>query len=115
VPDGAITDIVADLNKTVTVDNVNGAFKAASEGPMEGILGYTEGELVWADIIGDPHSGIVHALSTMVVQGSMVKIQVWYDNEFGYSRRLLDTTQRLPVWMLWGALRSTDGHSDGGT
>ncbi len=97
VPDGAITDIVADLNKTVTVDNVNGAFKAASEGPMGGILGYTEEELVSADIIGDPHSGIVHGLSTMVVQGSMVKVQVWYDNEFGYSRRLLDTIERLPV------------------
>jgi glyceraldehyde 3-phosphate dehydrogenase len=97
VPDGAITDIVAELNETVTVDNVNGAFKAASEGPMGGILGYTEEELVSADIIGDPHSGIVHGLSTMVVQGSMVKVQVWYDNEFGYSRRLLDTIERLPV------------------
>jgi glyceraldehyde 3-phosphate dehydrogenase/glyceraldehyde-3-phosphate dehydrogenase (NAD(P)) len=97
VQDGAITDIVADLKKAVTADDVNSAFKAASEGPMEGILGYTEEELVSADIIGDPHSGIVHALSTMVVQGSMVKAQVWYDNEFGYSRRLLDTIEKLPV------------------
>jgi glyceraldehyde-3-phosphate dehydrogenase type I len=97
IPDGAITDIVADLKKAVTVKDLNGAFKAASEGPMKGILGYTEEELVSADIIDDPHSGIVHALSTIVVQNSMVKIQVWYDNEFGYSRRLLDTIALLPV------------------
>jgi glyceraldehyde 3-phosphate dehydrogenase len=76
---------------------VNEAFKRASEGPLEGILGYSEDELVSADIIDDPHSGIVHALSTIVVQGSMVKAQVWYDNEFGYSRRLLDCVERLPL------------------
>jgi glyceraldehyde-3-phosphate dehydrogenase type I len=97
IPDGAITDIVADLKKTVTVKDLNRAFKAASEGPMKGILGYTEEELVSADIIDDPHSGIVHALSTVVIQDSMVKVQVWYDNEFGYSRRLLDTIALLPV------------------
>jgi glyceraldehyde-3-phosphate dehydrogenase type I len=97
IPDGAITDIVADLKKAVTVKDLNGALKAASEGAMKGILGYTEEELVSADIIDDPHSGIVHALSTIVVQDSMVKIQVWYDNEFGYSRRLLDTIALLPV------------------
>ena len=97
IPDGAITDIVADLKKAVTVEDLNGALQAASEGPMKGILGYTEEELVSADIIDDPHSGIVHALSTIVVQESMIKIQVWYDNEFGYSRRLLDTIALLPV------------------
>jgi glyceraldehyde 3-phosphate dehydrogenase len=64
---------------------------------MKGILGYTEEELVSADIIDDPHSGIVHALSTIVVQESMVKIQVWYDNEFGYSKRLLDLVEKLPL------------------
>ena len=97
IPDGAITDIVADLKKAVTVKDLNGAFKAASEGAMKGILGYTEEELVSADIIDDLHSGIVHALSTIVVQDTMVKVQVWYDNEFGYSRRLLDTIALLPV------------------
>jgi glyceraldehyde-3-phosphate dehydrogenase type I len=97
IPDGAITDIVADLKKAVTVKDLNGALKAASEGPMKGILGYTEEELVSADIIDDPHSGIVHALSTIVVQESMVKIQVWYDNEFGYSKRLLDLVEKLPL------------------
>lgn len=97
IPDGAITDIVADLKRSVTVEEVNAAFKSAAEGRMKGILGYSEEELVSADIIDDTHSGIIHALSTLVVQGSMVKVQVWYDNEFGYSRRLLDTVERLPV------------------
>jgi glyceraldehyde 3-phosphate dehydrogenase/glyceraldehyde-3-phosphate dehydrogenase (NAD(P)) len=95
--DGAITDIVADLKKPVTAEQVNAAFKAASNGQLKGILGYTEDELVSADIIGDTHSGIVHALSTQVVQGTMVKVQVWYDNEFGYSRRLLDVIERLDL------------------
>jgi glyceraldehyde-3-phosphate dehydrogenase type I len=97
IPDGAITDIVADLSRKVTVDELNGAFKAAAEGPMKGILGYSVDELVSADIIGDLHSGIVHALSTIVVQGNMVKVQVWYDNEMGYSMRLLDVVNRLPL------------------
>jgi glyceraldehyde-3-phosphate dehydrogenase/erythrose-4-phosphate dehydrogenase len=64
---------------------------------MKGILDYSEEELVSADIIGDPHSAIVHALSTIVVGETMAKVQVWYDNEFGYSRRLLDTIERLPL------------------
>jgi glyceraldehyde-3-phosphate dehydrogenase type I len=97
IPDGAITDIVADLKKLVSAEEVNAAFKAAAEGPMKGILDYTEEELVSADIIDDPHSAIIHALSTIVVQGSMVKVQVWYDNEFGYSRRLLDVIERLAI------------------
>ena len=95
--DGAITDIVADLKNPVTVEQVNAAFKAASNGFLKDILAYSEDELVSADIIGDTHSGIVHALSTQVVQGMMVKVQVWYDNEFGYSRRLLDVIERLDL------------------
>jgi len=95
VPDGAITDIVADVKKPTTAEEVNAAFKRAAEGPLKGILGYTEEELVSADIIGDTHSGIVHAMSTLVVQGVMIKAQVWYDNEYGYSRRLLDIVERL--------------------
>jgi glyceraldehyde 3-phosphate dehydrogenase/glyceraldehyde-3-phosphate dehydrogenase (NAD(P)) len=95
--DGAITDIVADLKKSTTAEQVNAVFKTASDGQLKGILGYTEDELVSADIIGDTHSGIVHALSTQVVQGTMVKVQVWYDNEFGYSRRLLDVIERLDL------------------
>ena len=96
VPDGALTDINVVVRKDVTVDAVNQAFeRAASEGPLVGILGYSEDELVSSDIIDDPRSGIVHALSTRVVQEKMVKVQVWYDNEFGYSRRLLDVAALL--------------------
>jgi len=97
IPVGAITDIVADLNQVVVAEQVNSALKSAAEGRMEGILGYTKDALVSADIVNDTRSGIVHGLSTCVVQGSMVKIQVWYDNEFGYSRRLLDAVVRLPL------------------
>ncbi len=97
IPDGAITDIVADLRKATTVEEVNAAMRKASEGSMKGILAYTEEDLVSIDIIGDTHSGIVHARSTQVVQGTMVKLQVWYDNEFGYSRRLLDAVEKLAL------------------
>ena len=64
---------------------------------MHGILDYTDEELVSIDIIDDPHSGIVHGLSTQVVQNRLVKLQVWYDNEFGYSRRLIDLVGCLPL------------------
>jgi glyceraldehyde-3-phosphate dehydrogenase type I len=97
LPDGAITDIVAQLKKPVTAESLNLAFEVAAKGPMKGIMDYSEEELVSADIIGDPHSAIVHALSTIVVGETMAKVQVWYDNEFGYSRRLLDTLERLPL------------------
>ncbi|HNP28929.1 MAG TPA: type I glyceraldehyde-3-phosphate dehydrogenase [Nitrospirales bacterium] len=97
VLDGAITDIVAHLRQECSVGKVNAAFKAAADGPLNGILGYSEEELVSADILGDPHSGIVDALSTRVVQGHVVKVLVWYDNEFGYARRLLDIFVRLPL------------------
>ncbi len=97
LPDGALTDISAVLKKTVTANEVNAALKEASQGPMKGILGYSEEEIVSIDIIDNPHSGIVHALSTRVVQGDTVKLQVWYDNEFGYSRRLIDLAGLIPA------------------
>jgi glyceraldehyde-3-phosphate dehydrogenase type I len=90
VPDGAITDIVAHLKKDVTVDSVNKAFKDAADGPLAGILSYTEDELVSADIIGCPYSGVVDGLSTMVIMDRAVKVFVWYDNEYGYSHRMID-------------------------
>ena len=97
VLDGAITDIVVHLAKEVSVETVNRALAVASEGSLKGILGYSEEELVSADILGDPHSGTVDALSTRVVQGHVAKILVWFDNEFGYSRRLLDATELFSV------------------
>ncbi len=73
------------------------SMREAAAGRMRGILGYTDEELVSIDIIDDPRSGIVHGLSTRVVQERMVKLQVWYDNEAGYSKRLLDLISSLPL------------------
>jgi len=90
IPDGAITDIVAQLKKDVSVVTVNAAFKDAASGGLKGILGYSEDELVSADIIGDIRSGIVDAPSIRVILNRIVKVLVWYDNEYGYARRLLE-------------------------
>lgn len=90
VANGSLIDITAQVNRDVTSEMVNAAFKRFSEGDMKGILGYTEDELVSADIIGDEHSGIVDANATRVIMDRVVKMLVWYDNEYGYARRLLD-------------------------
>ena len=90
VPDGSVVDLVAELKKDVTVDEVNAALKAAAEGPMKGILAYTEDPIVSSDIVHDPHSSIIDGLSTMVTGGNMVKVVSWYDNEWGYSNRVCD-------------------------
>jgi len=90
VPDGAITEIVAMLKKDVTVEEVNAAFEAAANGELKGILEYTIDEIVSTDILGNRHSSIIDALSTAVVGGRMVKVMAWYDNEYGYSQRLLE-------------------------
>jgi glyceraldehyde 3-phosphate dehydrogenase/glyceraldehyde-3-phosphate dehydrogenase (NAD(P)) len=90
VPDGSLTDIVALLKNDVTVESVNQAFKKAAEGSLKGILAYSEDELVSADIIGCPHSGVIDSLSTMVIMNRFVKVFVWYDNEYGYSHRMID-------------------------
>jgi glyceraldehyde 3-phosphate dehydrogenase len=78
----------------VTAADVNAAFKAAAEGPLEGILRYTEDPIVSTDIVGDSHSCVFDAGITMA-SGNMVKIFGWYDNEWGYSSRLVDLVQRL--------------------
>ena len=90
IPDGAVTDIVAYLKKDVTVETVNAAFRSAAEGRLKGILDYTDDELVSADIIGNVHSGIVDGTSTRVILDRVAKVLVWYDNEYGYARRLID-------------------------
>ena len=89
-PNVSIVDLVAELTKTVTVEEINGALKEAAEGPMKGILAYSELPLVSIDFNGNPHSAIVDSLSTMVIGGNMVKVLAWYDNEWGYSQRVLD-------------------------
>lgn len=92
VPDGSITDMALILKKDVTADEVNSALRAAAEGELKGILGYTEDPIVSRDIIGNPHSGIIDGLSTKVIggKGNLVKVLSWYDNEWGFSVRLVD-------------------------
>jgi glyceraldehyde 3-phosphate dehydrogenase len=90
---GSITDLTVTASRPVTVAEVNAAYKAAAEGPLKGILSYTEDPIVSSDIVGDPHSSIFDAEKTMVMEGNMVKILTWYDNEWGYSNRLVDITE----------------------
>ena len=87
---GSVTDFVVDLGRGVTVEEVNAAFKAAAEGPLKGILEYTEDPIVSSDVRGNSHSCVFDALSTIVMQDNMVKIMGWYDNEWGYSCRTAD-------------------------
>jgi glyceraldehyde 3-phosphate dehydrogenase len=94
-PNVSVTDLVAELKVNVTVEEVNAALKAASEGPMKGILNYSDEPLVSSDYNGDPASSTIDALSTMVVEGNMVKIISWYDNEWGYSNRVVDLVEYI--------------------
>ncbi len=95
VPDGSMIDFVVDLKRTVTVQEVNAALKKAAEGPLKGILEYSDDPLVSSDIIGNPASSIVDGQSTMVMDGNMVKVVAWYDNEWGYSNRLADLAAKV--------------------
>ncbi|MDH6632320.1 UNVERIFIED_ORG: glyceraldehyde 3-phosphate dehydrogenase [Lelliottia amnigena] len=91
VPVVSIVDLTVTLSREVTVDEVNAAFReAASAGPLQGILGYSDEPLVSSDYQGDPRSSIIDGLSTLVIGGNMVKILAWYDNEWGFSNRLVD-------------------------
>jgi glyceraldehyde 3-phosphate dehydrogenase len=89
-PDVSLTDLAVVVEKPVTMAQVNGAFKAAADGAMNGILQYTEEELVSCDYIGNPHSCILDAKSTNVVDGLLIKVSGWYDNEWGYASRCVD-------------------------
>lgn len=89
-PTVSLTDLVCELKKTVTVDEINNAFKVAADGELKGILGYSDEPLVSIDYKGDDRSSIVDGLSTMVIEGNMVKVVSWYDNEWGYSCRTVD-------------------------
>lgn len=86
----SIVDFVANVEKSTSLEDLNAAFKAAAQGPMKGILGYSEEPLVSMDYKGDPRSSIVDGLSNMVMEGNMVKVIAWYDNEWGYSVRTAD-------------------------
>lgn len=95
VPDGSIVDLVVELNKDTTVEEVNAAMKRAAEGELAGILEYSEEPLVSTDIIGNPHSSIFDATATQALGGNMVKVVSWYDNEWGYSNRVVDLIERI--------------------
>jgi glyceraldehyde 3-phosphate dehydrogenase len=89
-PNVSIVDFVAELNKDVTLDEVNQALQAAAHGELEGVLGFSDEPLVSRDYNGNKLSSIVDGLSTMVIEGNLVKVISWYDNETGYSNRVVD-------------------------
>ena len=91
----SLTDFVFEAERPVTVEEVNGLFRAAAEDELQGILGYEERPLVSVDYVNDPRSSIVDALSTMVVNGTQVKIYAWYDNEWGYVNRLMELAHKV--------------------
>ena len=95
VADGSITDLVVTLGVDAGVEEVNAAFREAAAGPMSGIIHYTEDAIVSSDIVGDPHSCVFDSTFTMAVGSRMVKTFGWYDNEWGYSNRLVDLIGRL--------------------
>ncbi|MFT6861952.1 MAG: glyceraldehyde 3-phosphate dehydrogenase [Akkermansiaceae bacterium] len=94
-PTGSLTDLVAELGADVTAEEVNAAFREAAEGPLKGILHYSEMPLVLQDIVGDPHSSIFDSGLTTVMGGNLVKVCSWYDNEWGYSCRAADAMKML--------------------
>lgn len=89
-PNVSVVDLVVELQKPATKEEINAALKAAAEGPMKGVLAYTEEPLVSSDFNGSPASSTIDALSTMVMEGNMAKVVSWYDNEWGYSCRVVD-------------------------
>ncbi len=98
VQDGSVVDLVALLEKGVTAEDINTTIKAAAEGPLRGILQYCDEPIVSSDVIGNPHSSVFDALSTMVCpkpKGNMVKIVSWYDNEWGFSQRVVDLMGKI--------------------
>ena len=94
-PNVSLTDLVAEVEKTPTVEEVNAAFKKYAEGPMKGILDYSDEPLVSADYIGNPASSIIDGPSTNVIDGNLVKVLAWYDNEWGYSSRCVDLARLI--------------------
>jgi len=96
VPDGSIVDLVVELERTPSAAEINGAMReAASKAPLAGILQYSEIPIVSSDIVGNPHSAIFDALSTMTRGTNLAKVVAWYDNEWGYSQRVVDLTERM--------------------
>jgi glyceraldehyde 3-phosphate dehydrogenase len=96
VATGSVVDLVFAPSRDVGADEVNEAMKAAAEGPLQGILAYSEDPLVSTDIVGDPHSSIFDSDQTMVLEGgNLVKAVAWYDNEWGYSNRCVELAEKV--------------------
>ena len=94
-PDVSITELTVEVEKATTIAEVNAAFKTVAEGALKGIVGYSEEELVSCDYIGNPHSIVLDAKSTNVIDGTLVKVSGWYDNEWGYSSRCVDLIELI--------------------
>ena len=95
VPTGSVVDLVVEVDKDVTVEDVNNAMKEASEGRMKGILAYCKDPIVSSDIVGNSHSSIFDSLLTMIIDKRVVKVISWYDNEWGYSTRVVDLVEKI--------------------
>jgi glyceraldehyde 3-phosphate dehydrogenase len=95
VADGSLTDLVCRVKKPATKETVNAAMRAAAEGSMKGVLEYCEAPIVSSDVIGNPHSAVFDSLSTNVIDGLLVKVLAWYDNEWGFSNRVVDALLRM--------------------
>jgi glyceraldehyde 3-phosphate dehydrogenase len=95
VPTGSVVDLTFEAERETSVEEVNGALKAAADGPLKGILEYTEDPIVSTDIISNPHSSIADAGLTAVLDGTLVKVVSWYDNDWGYSNRVVDVVQKV--------------------
>ncbi len=95
VPTGSVVDLVCDVAQETSVEEINEAARAAAEGPLHGILDYTEDPIVSSDIVKDPHSSIFDSGQTMVMEGRMVKAVAWYDNEWGYSNRCVELAEKV--------------------
>jgi glyceraldehyde 3-phosphate dehydrogenase len=96
VPTGSVVDLTVETNRETTVEEINAALKAAADaGPLNGLMLYTEDPIVSSDIVKNPASSIVDSQLTAVMEGTMVKVVSWYDNEWGYSNRVADLVQRL--------------------
>ena len=89
-PDGSLVDLVVQVKKATTKEAINAAMKAAAEGPMKGVLEYCDEPIVSIDVVGNPHSSVFDSLSTNVMGGDLVKVLSWYDNEWGFSQRVVD-------------------------
>ena len=95
VPDGSVVDLTVNLSKAATVEQINAAFKAAAAGPMKGILAYTDEPIVSSDVVHDSHSSVIDGACTMVADGGKIaKVVSWYDNEWGYSNRVVDLIEK---------------------